>query len=109
MSWIKYALVAIIVLGGTVYFGLPPALRAMGLHQHYEIPKFDLTGKRALVVTTSHGTLGDTGRATGVAASELTVPYYAFLDAGMTVDLASIKRRRNSCGADDEAMADCDR
>lgn len=91
MSWIKYALGAIIVLGGTIYFGLPPALRAMGLHQHYEIPKFDLAGKRALIVTTSHGTLGDTGRATGVAASEMTVPYYAFLDAGMTVDLASIK------------------
>ncbi len=91
MSWIKYALAAIIILGAAFYFGLPPALRAMGLHQHYEIPKFDLTGKRALVVTTSHGTLGETGKATGVAASEMTVPYYAFLDAGMTVDLASIK------------------
>ena len=91
MSRIKYALVAIIFLGGAVYFGLPPALRAMGLHQHYEIPKFDLAGKRALVVTTSHGVLGDTGNATGVAASEMTIPYYAFLDAGMTVDLASIK------------------
>ena len=91
MSWIKYALAAIIVLGGAVYFGLPPALQAIGLHPHYEIPKFDLAGKRALVVTTSHGTLGDTGRTTGVAASEMTVPYYAFLDAGMAVDLASIK------------------
>ncbi|MEL6323425.1 MAG: type 1 glutamine amidotransferase domain-containing protein [Pseudomonadota bacterium] len=91
MSWIKYAIATILVLGAGVYFGLPPALKAMGLHQHYEIPKFDLAGKRALVVTTSHGTLGDTGKATGVAASEMTVPYYAFLDAGMTVDLASIK------------------
>ena len=91
MSWIKYTIATILVLGAGVYFGLPPALQAMGLHQHYEIPKFDLAGKRALVVTTSHGTLGDTGKATGVAASEMTIPYYAFLDAGMMVDLASIK------------------
>lgn len=82
MSWIKYALAAIIILSAAFYFGLPPALRAMGLHQHFEIPKFDLTGKRALVVTTSHGTLGETGKATGVAASEMTVPYYAFLEIG---------------------------
>lgn len=91
MSCIKYALAVLIVLGGTVYFGLPPALRAMGLHQHYEIPKFNLAGKRALVVTTSHDKLGDTGDATGVFGSEMTVPYYAFLDAGLQVDIASIK------------------
>ena len=49
---------------------------------------FDLTGRRALVVATNHGTL-DIGKPTGVFASELTVPYYAFLDAGMDVDVAS--------------------
>ena len=37
---------------------------------------------------TNHGTL-DIGKPTGVFASELTVPYYAFLDAGMDVDVAS--------------------
>jgi putative intracellular protease/amidase len=31
----------------------------------------------------------DIGKPTGVFSSELTVPYYAFLDAGMTVDVAS--------------------
>ena len=31
----------------------------------------------------------DIGVATGVFASELTVPYYVFLDAGMQVDVAS--------------------
>ncbi|MGN6472434.1 MAG: type 1 glutamine amidotransferase domain-containing protein [Mycobacteriales bacterium] len=51
---------------------------------------FDLRGRRALVVGTNHGVL-DIGKATGVFASELTVPYYAFLDAGMTVDVASPK------------------
>jgi len=33
----------------------------------------------------------DIGVATGVFASELTVPYYCFLDAGLTVDVASIQ------------------
>jgi putative intracellular protease/amidase len=47
-----------------------------------------LDGRRALIVATNHGSLGN-GKPTGVFASELTVPYYLFLDAGMTVDLAS--------------------
>jgi len=38
--------------------------------------------------------LGDTGKQTGVFSSELTAPYYAFLDAGMQVDLASIQGGR---------------
>jgi len=47
-----------------------------------------LPGRRALVVCTNHAVL-DVGRATGVYASEMTAPYYAFLDAGMVVDVAS--------------------
>ena len=70
---------------------MPSILRAAGLHPHYPGVKYDLAGKRALIVTTSHGTLGDTGKATGVYASEMTLPYYEFLDAGMTVDVASIE------------------
>ena len=31
----------------------------------------------------------DIGKPTGVFASEMTVPYYAFVDAGMDVDVAS--------------------
>lgn len=91
MSWLKIILITIPVLAVAVYFGLPRALNMMGLHPHYDIPEFDLAGKRALIITTSHDTLGEGGKATGVAASEMTVPYYAFLDAGMEVDLASIK------------------
>lgn len=45
-------------------------------------------GKRALVIATNHGQLA-VAKPTGVFASELTVPYYAFLDAGMQVDVAS--------------------
>ena len=48
----------------------------------------DLTGRRALVIATNHAVL-DIGKPTGVFASELTVPYYAFVDAGMIVDVAS--------------------
>jgi putative intracellular protease/amidase len=71
------------------WLGLPVALRAVGLHPHYEIPTFDLSGGRALIVATNHATLGESDNATGVFASELTVPYFAFLDAGMNVDIAS--------------------
>ena len=35
--------------------------------------------------------LDPTGKPTGAFGSEFTVPYYAFLNAGMAVDLASIK------------------
>jgi len=91
MSWLRYALGTIAVLAVVIYLGLPPTLRAMGFHPHHEIPEFDLAGHRALIVTTSHDTLGETGRATGVFGSEMTVPYYAFLDAGLEVDIVSIE------------------
>ena len=71
------------------WLGLPAALRVAGLHPHYEIPPFDLSGKSALIVATNRATLGETSEATGVFASELTVPYFAFLDAGMNVSIAS--------------------
>lgn len=48
----------------------------------------DLTGRRAVVIATNHGVL-DIGKPTGVFASEMTVPYYVFVDAGMDVDVAS--------------------
>jgi len=64
-------------------------LQRAGLHPDDTVETtFDLTGRRALVVATNHGQLG-VGKPTGVFASELTVPYYAFLDAGMAVDVAS--------------------
>lgn len=91
MNWKIKTLLVVAALAGGVDVGLPAALRAAGLHPHHEIPKFDLSGRRALVITTSHDTLGDTGKATGVFGSEMTVPYYAFLDAGLQVDIASIQ------------------
>ena len=76
-------------------FALPTLLHANGLHPDYEGPSYQLPGKRALIITTSHGVLnkpGETkGKKTGVFGSELSVPYYDFLNAGMDVDVASIK------------------
>jgi len=80
-----------IIMIGIVYFGTPALLNRMGLHPAYKGGQVTLTGKKALIVTTSHSLLGSTGEKTGVYASEMTVPYYAFLDAGMEVDVASIK------------------
>lgn len=34
--------------------------------------------------------MGESGKPTGVYPSEMTIPYYEFLDAGLTVDIASI-------------------
>ncbi len=74
----------------------PKILKAMGFHPKFEgSQEYNLKGKRALVVCTSHGVLNKpgetTGKPTGVFGSEMTVPYYEFLDANMEVDLASIK------------------
>ena len=45
--------------------------------------------KKILMVVTSHGSLGDSGHATGLWMEEFTTPYYAFLDAGFEVTVAS--------------------
>ena len=75
----------------------PPAralrkvLQRLGMHpDDVESIDVDVSGRRALVVATNHGVL-DIGKPTGVFASEMTVPYYAFVDAGMSVDVASPK------------------
>ncbi|QYJ24049.1 type 1 glutamine amidotransferase domain-containing protein [Achromobacter sp. ES-001] len=46
---------------------------------------------KILIVLTSHDTLGNTGRKTGFWLEEFAAPYYAFLDAGAEVTLASPK------------------
>ncbi|WP_315388025.1 type 1 glutamine amidotransferase domain-containing protein [uncultured Stenotrophomonas sp.] len=44
-----------------------------------------------LIVLTSHDELGTTGKKTGFWLEELAAPYYAFLDAGASITLASPK------------------
>jgi len=63
----------------------------LGLHPDYAGPVYELRGGKALVITTSQPTLAPGDRATGVFASEMTVPYYVFKDGGMQVDVASVR------------------
>lgn len=45
--------------------------------------------KKILMVLTSHAELGNTGEKTGFWVEEFAAPYYAFIDAGADVTLAS--------------------
>ena len=47
--------------------------------------------KRVLIIVTSNAKMGDSAKVTGIWAEELAAPYYAFIDAGITVELASPK------------------
>jgi len=87
------AVVAVIAI---FVIALPTIMHNLGLHPEYTGETHQLpAGMRALIVTTSHGVLNapgeTTGKATGIAISELTHPYYSYLDAGMQIDVASIK------------------
>ena len=75
---------------------LPTILHTAGLHPEFQGELAGLLpGRRALIVTTSHDVLSapgeTTGDETGVMASELTHPYYSFLESGLEIDVASIK------------------
>jgi putative intracellular protease/amidase len=86
------ALILIVALVAiAAYFVLPMVVGALGLHPDYEGPRFTAAGKRALIITTSQATLGPGGKKTGVFGSEMTAPYYEFQDAGMEVDVASVR------------------
>ncbi len=91
-----YILSAIGIFIVIIAVSLPSILKSRGFHpDDPDGEKFDLKGKKALIVSTSHNVLNKpgetTGPATGVFASEMTIPYYEFLDANMEVDIASIK------------------
>ena len=78
---------------------LPTILHTAGLHPEFQGELAGLLpGRRALIVTTSHDVLSapgeTTGDQTGVMASELTHPYYSFLQSGLEIDVASIKGGR---------------
>lgn len=50
-----------------------------------------MSAKKILMILTSHDELGDTGHKTGFWVEEFAAPYYAFVDAGAEVTLASVK------------------
>jgi|TARA_B110000259_G_scaffold120771_1_gene137169 putative intracellular protease/amidase len=95
VSTIKKVGIVLVGLVIIVIIALPTILHQAGIHPEYNGPTTELRGKRALIITTSHGVLNapgeTTGDATGVFGSELTHPYYTFTDGGMNVDVASIK------------------
>lgn len=94
MNWRKKLLVTtsiILVILLLIVVFLPQILKMFGYHPDYVKEEYSFSGKRALIITTSHGILGEAGKATGVYPSEMTIPYYEFLDAGLEVDIASIK------------------
>jgi putative intracellular protease/amidase len=95
MKKLLYGLVALVVIAGVFLAALPTVLHKAGWHPKYEGPTWDLPGKRALIITTSHSVLaapGETeGKSTGVFGSEFTHPYYTFQDGGMEVDIASVQ------------------
>ena len=75
---------------------LPTLLHKAGLHPQYKDSKvYNFKNKKAVIITTSHNLLNKPGekegKLTGVFSSELTVPYYEFLDSGVQVDVASVK------------------
>lgn len=45
--------------------------------------------RRILIIVTSNARMGDTGKPTGLWAEELAAPYFAFVDAGFDVEIAS--------------------
>lgn len=49
---------------------------------------------KILMILTSHATMGDAGKPTGAWFEEVATPYYAFVDAGAQVDVASIQGGR---------------
>jgi putative intracellular protease/amidase len=89
--WLAGGSVALI---GILILSLPVIVSWAGVHPAYHGPSYKLPGKRALIITTSHSVLSSPGQTdgppTGVFASEMTHPYYTFLDGGMEVDIASI-------------------
>jgi putative intracellular protease/amidase len=46
---------------------------------------------KILMVLTSHSELGNTGKKTGFWLEEFAAPYYVFVDAGVSLTLASPK------------------
>jgi putative intracellular protease/amidase len=94
MNWKKKTLIAagilLFVIALIVIF-MPQILKIFGYHPDYKKISYNFKNKKALIITTSHGVLGETGKTTGVYPSEMTIPYYEFLDAGLDVDIASIK------------------
>ena len=92
--WMK-VLIGVVAFAVVLRLSLPMVFHNLGVHPEYKGQTFQVKEKKALIITTSHSVLAmpgeSEGDATGVFTSEMTHPYYVFSDAGMSVDVASIK------------------
>ncbi|MDG0970287.1 MAG: type 1 glutamine amidotransferase domain-containing protein [Porticoccaceae bacterium] len=85
----------LLIVSVIFFLALPIILHKAGLHPEYTGQTFILSNdQKALIIGTNHKILSapgeKTGDPTGAAISEISHPYYTFLDAGMQVDVASI-------------------
>lgn len=89
---IVFSIVAPFAVATTPYTGLTGSPEVnLSSDCCWENVSLSARGKRALVITTSHGEKLDNGDATGLVLQEAAAPYYVYKDAGMEVDIASIK------------------
>jgi putative intracellular protease/amidase len=88
---ILVAVGGLLIVGVVGVLAMPAIMHGLGLHPDYTGQRYLLPEGKALIIATNHDQLGEDGRETGVFGSELTAPYYEFLDARMQVDVASIE------------------
>ncbi|HEX6077278.1 MAG TPA: DJ-1/PfpI family protein [Micromonosporaceae bacterium] len=74
--------------GPVLSAGVPKTVEALA---HIAAKDAARPPKRALLVLTSHDTLGDTGRSTGAYMSEVAEAWKVFSDSGYKVDLVSVQ------------------
>lgn len=50
-----------------------------------------MNSRKILIIVTSHAIMDNSSEPTGLWLEELAAPYYVFIDAGMSVTIASIQ------------------
>lgn len=69
MGFIMFGSIILVIV--VLLLFLPLILSFLRLHPHYKKKSYNLTGKRALIITTSHGQLGGWGVAFDLGQSAL--------------------------------------
>ena len=94
-SKLKKVLIVSISILLIIVLSLPTILHTAGLHPDFKTERFSFSDKKALIIATNHGVLNAPGeligKPTGLFLSELSVPYFRFIESGISVDIASIR------------------
>ena len=92
---LKTVLVVLTSILLIIVLSLPTILHTAGFHPDYQTERFSFADKKALIIATNHSVLSapgeSTGKPTGLFLSELSVPYFRFIESGISVDIASIR------------------